>query len=536
MPHLIVNVRHSLLLLSLLVATIAKADLSVHDLFQDHLVIQRDRPVPVWGSGSPGETVQVTFGQQQRQTVVQPDGNWQLELAAEPANATGRLLTISGSRTIEIADVLVGEVWLASGQSNMWWPVKRADGAAEARDTAGQYSHVRLFQVPGTASTRHRQAVPGTWQISSEQTVGDFSAVAYYFARQLADDLQVPIGVIHASVRGTAIEPWMPLSALQVVSEPNPVLADWQRGNDPGLEMYPNLGDDLYSAWERSKEELAAYMQQWEAMREQGIEDPIKQMSEETLHRRKQSLKVHIYAKKDVPGAFYHGMIQPLAPYALRGVVWYQGESNALRDDITTDRYAELLRTMIASWRQTWQTPELPFLLVGLANFTPRKNHYQGGWPLVREAQTRIADEDAHVSLATIIDIGDATNVHPGNKLDVGRRLALLARRDLYGHDVVAAGPRLARVERLAAGLRLHFAHANGLQATADPLTGFEIRSVTGDWQPVTAQLHDDTVLLGGAADATAIRYAWADNPDSTLHNAVGLPAEPFLHQLKEAE
>ncbi len=455
----------------LLLAGGLRADVQLPALFGDHMVLQAGQPIHVWGSAEPSEEVSVSFRNQTISAVPGESGRWSIYLA--PSEAGGPFtLAVQGNNRVTIRDVFVGEVWLASGQSNMVWPLSRSDDA-EAEVAAARHPGIRYFKVTLATADRPQDDLDGKWQVLSPDTAGEFSGVGYFFARHLHAKLQVPFGIIQSAWGGTPAEAWTSRRALS---------------EDPLLT-------DLVTAYDKA---AAA------------PEDP--QRGPRPHHK---------------PTALFNAMIAPLTRYSIRGAIWYQGENNANRGQGVL--YRKLFRTMIEDWRRTWALGNFPFLFVQLANYG--KVPATATWPELREAQVGALDL-TRTGMAVTIDIGNPTDIHPRNKHDVGLRLALAARALAYGqHDLDHSGPIFRRATREGPEMRLWFDHtANGLRVQGSSLHGFELAGPTGEFHAANARIEGDTVVLSHPevpAPARA-RYAWAAAPDASLFNSAGLPASPF--------
>jgi sialate O-acetylesterase len=448
--------------------------LRMPSLFADHMVVQRERSVPVWGRTTPGAAVQVRMASHTVRAVAAADSTWRTELPAMEAGGPHTLTVTSGNATQTFEDVLVGEVWLASGQSNMEWAVRAAQNA-DQEIAAAQDDRLRLFTAARTDARTPQWDVTGTWATTRPETVADFSAVAYYFGRRLRAALGVPVGLISSNWGGTPVEAWTSASSLDAMPTFRMLL--------DALEVGPD------------------------------------------------SLKDAISRPQDVPSALYNGMIAPLVSYALRGAIWYQGESNA-HTLAQAAQYRTLFPLLIQDWRTRWDQPEMPFLFVQLANFMepPQRPVQTAPWPLLREAQTH-ALTLPHTGMAVTIDIGAADDIHPRNKQDVGERLARAALHGTYGHNVVPSGPLYHRMDREGSAVRLHFDHvAGGLEARGGPLQGFAIAGPDRSFVKADARIEDGSVVVSSpdVDDPVAVRYGWANNPTVNLYNAAGLPASPF--------
>ena len=483
-------------------AALVRADVRLPAVFGDNMVLQAGARVPVWGWADPGEEVHVLVHQQVRKTVAGPDGRWQVEF--EPLSYGGPVkFVVEGKNRIELHNVLVGEVWVCSGQSNMEWPVARAANA-ESEIAAANYPEIRLFKVAKVVSDKPLDDTTGQWQACSPKTVAGFSAVGYFFGRELHKRLGVPVGLIQSAWGGTPAEAWTSIEALRREPELKPILRRW----DEILANYPQ-------AMERYRKALQAWQEKAAAARAAGKRPP----------RRPRPPRGPKHPHR--PAGLYNGMIKPIVPYAIRGVIWYQGESNAGR----AYQYRKLFRTMIRDWRQTWGQGDFPFLFVQLANFRQRKAEPgESDWAELREAQL-MALQEPNTAMAVIIDIGEANDIHPRNKQDVGKRLALAALALAYGKDVVYSGPLYSGYKVEGNKIRLFFKHVDGgLVAKGGKLKGFAIAGPDRKFVWAEARIDGDTVVVWSdrVPNPVAVRYGWADNPECTLYNKAGLPASPF--------
>ncbi|HSW46828.1 MAG TPA: sialate O-acetylesterase [Phycisphaerae bacterium] len=480
------------------------ADVTVPNLFGDHMVLQRDLPVPVWGTARAGESVTVTLGDQTVSAMTDDKGRWKVTLG--PLSAGGPLeMTIAGENTITIRDVLVGEVWVGSGQSNMGWPVSRAkDGEQEAE---ARFPKIRLLHVDRIVADEPQHEVGGHWKLCSPQTVGNFSAVAYFFGRELHRHLKVPVGIINSSRGGTPAEAWTAKTALEGNPLYQPIFDRWEQ----------TINDYV------AKERAASTTKTDGGPAGNGNNQASKRPSSQTATQYSDDPRESPHR----PGALYNGMIHPLMPYAIRGVIWYQGESNAPR----AYQYRELMPTLIRTWREQWGQGDFPFLMVQLANFQSRqKEPYTSDWAELREAQSRTLALP-RTGMAVAIDIGDPKDIHPANKQDVARRLALAARAIAYGEKIPYSGPLYDSMKAEGGGIRLRFSHTNGgLEAKGGELKGFGIAGRDRKFVDAKAVVDGDTVVVSSeqVAEPVAVRYAWADAPLCNLYNGAGLPASPF--------
>lgn len=487
--------RSIVLLLALLFTLTVEslADVRLSSIFADGMVLQRERPARVWGKATPAEAVAVRFRGEERKTVADALGRWEVFL--KPGTAGGPFeLTIQGNNSIRIADVLVGEVWLASGQSNMEWRVS-ASNDPEREIAAANYPQIRFYKVEHTVADAPRDDVKAAWQAVTPQTIGALSAVGYFFARHLHQQLKVPVAILQAPWGGTPVESWISPSALAADPALLPAHSYWARI----LENHP-------AAMIRYEQAVA----KWEAGGGKGARPGIP------------AGPGHPHA----PSTLWNGMIAPIVSYAIAGAIWYQGETNGSRERAPV--YHRLFSAMITDWRRAWGQGDFPFLFVQLANFA--KVAGVSGWPELREAQLQTL-RLKNTAMAVTIDIGDSADIHPKNKQDVGLRLALPARALAYGEKLVHSGP-LYRQQTIEDGaLRLFFDHVgSGLVARGGELKGFEIAGADGRFVAATARIDGATIVLSSPEVPlpAQARYGWADDPVTTLANKEGLPASPF--------
>jgi sialate O-acetylesterase len=472
----------------------------VHGLFSNGAVLQQGVKVPVWGSGAEGEKISVTIQGQEVQATTH-HGKWSLQL--EPLHAGGPFtLIIKGSNAVVIHNILVGEVWLCSGQSNMDMELdpngpNGRGGVINAQQeiASANFPRIRLFQVKKQVASKPLAEVEGGWRQTTPQTVALFSAVGYFFGRELHETLGVPIGLIQASYGGSPAEAWISRKGLEQNPDLNPILAGLQRTlvRDPGV----------FEAFMRRVEQWIGPARKAEA--EGKPMPPFPWIP---------------------PTGFYNGMIAPLSPYAMRGVIWYQGEANTG----SAEQYAKLFPAMIRDWRDAWAEGDFPFLFVQLPNYEQTEGP-ESSWAQLRESQ-RIALSLPRTGMAVTIDIGDPHSVHPKNKQEVGRRLALAALGVAYGSRITFSGPVYESARAEGGVFRLRFKHVGGdLVVKGDSqLTGFEIAGEDRKFVPARARIDRGTVIVWSdeVPRPRAVRYGWADNPLCNLSNRAGLPASPF--------
>ncbi|HEX8312240.1 MAG TPA: sialate O-acetylesterase [Chthoniobacteraceae bacterium] len=498
-------VPRALLPILLLSSTVASADVRLPALISDHMVLQQESAATVWGWADPQEKVSVSFAGQKLDTAADPEGKWRVQFGALKAGTSGELV-IAGTNTVTIRDVLVGEVWLGSGQSNMEWSVA-ASANPQEEIAAANYPQIRMFRVNRVPHLEPQSNCEGKWEVCTPKTAPRFSAVAYYFGRKLHQDLKVPVGLIHSSWGGTPAEYWTPASVLAAGPEFKPILESWER---------------VKAAYPEAKAKYDAAMVTWKEAAEKAKAEGAKPPNGPHAPRGGDA--------EGAPGSLFNGMIAPLIPYGIQGVIWYQGESNASQAAL----YRKLFPTMIMSWRQLWGS-ELPFLFVQLANFNARNvaptgQPEESQWAELREAQLMTL-ELPRTAMAVAIDIGEGGDIHPKNKQDVGRRLALAAEATVYFQEVESSGPLFSGSQIEEGKVRLSFRHAEGLKpATGDKLKGFAIAGEDQKFVWADAEIQGDHVVLSSAevAKPVAVRYGWADNPEVNLVNEAGLPASPF--------
>lgn len=495
-PHL--RLSHFLFALFLLSTYSASADVTLPALITDNMVLQQQTTVALWGWAAPGEAVTVTTSWQKAPVKATADaqGSWLVRVPTTKAGGP-YTLTFQGKNRLKVSNVLLGEVWLCSGQSNMNFPIAKGSSKwmtgvlneAEVVPKA-KYPAIRMFTVAQKVADAPKRDVQGSWVVCSPQTVGAFSAVAYFFGQEIHETLSVPVGLIHSSWGGTPAESWTRQEVLAKNPELRPILTRY----DLGLTQRPAYEAAL-TAWKAEKEANPASKAPKPA-------EPQKATSNKS------------------PYKLYNGMIRGLEPYTLRGVIWYQGESNAER----AWQYRTLFPALIANWRQDWQQPELPFYFVQIA---PHK----GQNPEIREAQLRTMQQVPHTGMVVTTDVGDSLDIHPRNKQTVGHRLALWALSHDYGAKKLAySGPIYQRMSVAQGKIKLQFDHAAGLQAKGGPLREFTIAGPDSVFRPAQAVVEGNAVVVWNDAvpQPVAVRFGWRKSPMPNLFNAAGLPASPF--------
>jgi len=470
---------HTLLLIA------ALGGIELPAVFTDHMVLQRDRPIVVWGRATPGAQVTVRLGEgDPQQGSAGSDGSWRVMLPAEAATATPRSLLVTGDGSdLAIVDVLVGDVWLCGGQSNMEWTVNGSSDPDGERARAAKRTTIRAIKVPHSLASAPAFTAQAAWRTCTPETVGDVTAVGWSMATELQDALDgVPIGLLDINWGGTRIEPWIDSGTLSSC----PVTRD---------------------ALARANEAAAS--------------DPAK------AGERDQRF-----------AGMYNAMIAPFVPFGIRGAIWYQGESNAGE----AEAYRTLLPALVSSWRRAFDRPQMPFGVVQLAAFMkPSEDAAQGGWAFLRDAQLEAAQRDPKVGVAVTIDVGDADDIHPRNKREVGRRLALWALDAAYGRGahpgagpVVSTSPTSASIDGTERrGMMVRFDALGGALSTRGGAApdGFAVAGADGRFAWASARIDADGVFVWSpeVSDPVAVRYAWSNNPTrANLIDGRGLPIGPF--------
>jgi sialate O-acetylesterase len=485
----------------------ANANVSLPDVISDHMVLQQHQRVPIWGNAAPGEVVTVRFAGQSKKTTASPDGKWLVKLDPLRANTTPATLIVSGNNTIELKDILVGEVWLVAGQSNMQRLLSEtADG--DAAIAAANFPQIRLFNVSRQVAFKHAPPPLAAWQACSPETVKGFSAAGYYFGVELQKELRVPIGLINSSYGGSQAEAWTPDDYLLASDDLRPTVErtkiwDEERPRvraeyDEALKKWRAEADTARAAGARPSPSPAVP----DALREYRIASSI-----------------------------YNGMIAPLIPFYIRGAIWYQGESNEAR----AQQYGLLLPTMIRAWRERWGEGNFPFGIVQLPNYRdPKPEPANEAWSHLREAQRLTVLNTPNTGLIVTIDIGEAHDIHPKNKLDVGKRMARWALVDVYGRKLTKSGPMFREAKTSGSKMVLKFDQVgDGLRLRdGDKLDEFAIAGADRKWYWASAKiLGKDRVEVWSneVAQPLAVRYAFNNNPKHpNLTNETGLPAAPF--------
>jgi len=487
-----------------LAGSYAQAKVRLPDVFGDHMVLQRERPISIWGLADAGEAITVSLDGETVHATAERSGHWRVSLKPRLANSLPSTLVVEASNRITCNDILVGDVWMCSGQSNMHWPLRSAAGGGAAA-AAANLPQLRLLNLRGAAYPSGRKFTEserskcspskylhGSWQACTPNEAADFSAVAFFFGTEIHTTQGVPIGLIHNAIGGTPTEAWISRESLAADDQLRPLLDGW----------FENEMVHSFCRQRALVNLLGAEPQSSEAAR--GMRHPY------------------------MPGFMYEAGIEPLAPFALRGVLWYQGESNAHNPPLHTQLFTKL----ISHWRHAWHDAELPFLFVQLPNLEGSNATL---WPELRESQ-RSALRLPQTAMAVTIDLGNPADVHPIEKREVGHRLALLARHMVYGESIECSGPKLEAITIKGAEMQLRFGHVAGGLATKNdqPLTGFEVAGADGVFLPAQARLENAQVMLRSpVAQPEWVRFGFSPNPVCHLVNQAGLVASPFIEPVK---
>jgi sialate O-acetylesterase len=554
----------SFLFLILVAPRPAVADVRLPGIFGSHMVLERDTKLPVWGWANAGEAVTVKLGEHTVRTTADADGKWRVALDPVKLAAAPLTLTVTGHNRLTFEDVLVGDVWICSGQSNMEFSFRWGAHNAAAEILKADEPQLRLFTVAKRISLEPVTEVHGEWKVCSPATMADFSSVGYFFGRELSHSLNRPIGLISAPWSGVPAQAFISLSALQK----NPPFAHYISHYHYIADTFPKA-QAAYPAtlavfWAQTKqwnESVAptydAKLKEWQKAADQAKASGKPAPPKPEPSTPKPRYPNGPYVEPATPTVLYNGMIAPLIPYALKGVIWYQGESNGgpiaygngmiFADESNAYKggeYQTLFPRLIADWRERWHQGDFPFLYVQLANYTKGQiKPSEGGWAYLREAQLKTLAL-ANTGIAVTIDIGDAKDIHPKDKLDVGLRLALAAKHVAYRQDLVYSGPIYDAMKIETNTIRLTFKHTGGgLQIRVPPwtptgtqqpapteLTGFAIAGADRNWVWAKAQIDGNTVVVSSdqVPLPVAVRYGWASNPSCDLYNKEGLPASPF--------
>lgn len=478
------------------------SDVVLNPLFSDSAVLQRDTKVPVWGTASPDEKITVKIDNFSLTTTADESGNWQVVLPEHKAGGPYEMI-VSGKNTITVKDIYFGDVWFCSGQSNMAWTVASSLNAQEEIQNATN-SMIRHFKVISPIAEQPSKNLRGAWKVCNPENVKSFSGVAYFFAKNLQPEINVAIGLINSSVGGTRIEAWISRQSLEKI---------------PDMKNVIQLQDESIQKYKISVEQYQAKIQQWqqesEKAKQQGSQIPDKPEQPKPLLN-PNSLSV-----------LYNGLVAPVSKFPVRGILWYQGESNTRNPYF----YRVLLSTLIDDWRASWGK-EIPFIIVQLPNIgKPVETYENNNWALLRESQLEVLKKPK-TAMAITIDIGESDNIHPKNKQDVGKRLSIAALGVVYGKDIVYSGPIYDGMSIEGNRIRIKFKNTGKslVAKDSDLVKGFVIAGEDKNFVKANVKIEKDSVVVWSEniSKPVAVRYAWAGNPLCNLYNSEGLPASPF--------
>lgn len=483
------------------------AEVRLPHMLSDHAVLQRQAPIHIWGWADPGEKVSVTFRDQHAAATADALGQWSVYLMPEKAGGP-YTMQIAGSNTITLSDLLVGDVWFASGQSNMEMPLNGFPGNAVLKNAAQEIANanhpdIHLLLIPKKPSQYPLEDEPATWTQCTPETAASFSAVGYLFARDIAAKEHVPIGVIDSTWGGTPADTWVSMDGIATDASLMPVFSEWAKRADKQPQ-------DAAMAAAEKREDAAAV----------------------AANQPKPKHAWHPNLDSWAPAALFNGMVAPATPFTIKGAIWYQGETNS--PPARAVLYHRLFSTLITDWRQQWQQGDFPFLFVQISSF---KSTPEEDWGMLRDAQRRTLAL-TNTGMAVTIDVGDPDNVHPPDKQTVAERLVLNARALAYGETLEYAGPLFRQATIEDAGMRVWFDHTAGKLvaaqgSSAGSLPGFEIAGDDHKFAAAEARIDNDTVLVTSAAvpKPRYVRYAWTNAPQASLFNKAGLPASTFTSE-----
>jgi sialate O-acetylesterase len=496
----------SVIIISLFSAFAARAEVRLPDILGNSMVLQQNQKVPVWGTAEAGETVVVSFQKQKLTVVADAGGNWHVDLKPLKAGFTPQTLTIEGKNKIELKDILIGEVWLVAGQSNMQRLLRETANGAEVQKRAN-HPNIRLFNASREVAFKKKQGRLGEWSACTPESVAEFSAAGYYFGVELEKELKVPVGLINSSYGGSQAEAWTPVEYLTA----NPDLKATVERTKIWDEERPRVKVEYAEAIKKWREES-------EKQKAAGVRPSPSPGVPDALRDYR------------VASSIYDGMIAPLMPFAIRGAVWYQGESNEAR----AEQYNILLPAMIRAWRERWGQGNFPFGIIQLPNYRAVKPEpEEAAWSFIREAQRRTALTTANTGLIVTIEIGEANDIHPKNKLDVGKRMAVWALKDVYGRKLSDA-PKFKKAEIRGSKIILMFDNVgSGLKIKdGTKLDEFAIAGTDKKFVWAEAKIvgkNKIEVSSPNVSQPVAVRYAFNSNPKHpNLTNDSGLPASPF--------
>ncbi len=495
------------------------AKLSLPSFFSNNMVLQREKPIAIWGWAEANQKVEVAFNQQVANAQADSEGNWKIVLPAMGATQKGSSLVVEcGRDRLEVKNVVVGEVWFASGQSNMVFMLKNSHEAKQDLAEADNDS-IRMFLAANTPASEPQSNIKGAWQVSSTETAGEFSAVAYFFAKRIHEETGVPVGIIKSCIGGKRVECYTSREAMLANEVGRTIIADLDAKAAKYDEVTANSTfEGALAKWQTRTAEAREF-------------NKGKTGSERKRIPRRPRRQLPVYENPGNPTVLYNGMIHPFVGYSIRGAIWYQGEANAKPG--LAGNYEEMFTLMIKDWRKRWGD-DFAFYFVQLANFKKATTEAGGtsDWATVQEMQRQTLNLSG-TGMATINDVGAANDIHPKNKKTVGDRLARWALKNQYAKDIVVSGPLYKSHKIRGSEVIVEFEHVGkGLKSRdGEPLKRFEIFGADGEWHWGNARIENDTVVVSSqkVAQPVAVRYAWAANPQgANLVNSEDLPASIF--------
>lgn len=503
--------KKTLLTLSILAGAwqFATADVRLPAIISEHMVVQQDTLIPIWGWADAAEQVTVELGGQSKTTTADANGKWMVKLPKLKAGE-GLTLVVKGKNKLSVNDVLVGEVWICSGQSNMGMTVNRSKDFDQEK-AAAKFPQLRMFTVERAAKAEPQEDCKGRWELTTPENVGFFSATAYFFGREIHQQMKVPVGLINTSWGGTSIEAWTSMEAQSKLKEYPVISESWVKQTATPY--------DEKAAMDRYNKQVASHK-----------ENVVKAKAAGKTAPKAPTKPIDPRLNQNYPANLYNGMVAPLIPYALRGGIWYQGENNSNKS--FANIYGLQLETMIKDWRTRWGH-DFPFAWVQLPDFrAPQKDVVEpSGWVTVREEMLKSL-KVPKTGMAITLGLGEANDIHPKNKQDVGIRLAMWALADVYKQKGVASSGPLPAGDKVKGNeIVISFKHTDGgLKAEGGELKGFAIAGEDKVWKQAQAKIEGDKVVVShpDIKKPVAVRYAWAANPVFSLYNGAGIPATPF--------
>jgi sialate O-acetylesterase len=506
----------TILSLLLLTPSLLLAELSVPHFFSDHMVLQRERPAAIWGKATAGAEIKISFKGQSATTQTGADGKWRTQIQTGPADATGATLTITtGTDKIQIADVLVGEVWFASGQSNMFYTMNRSPEYA-ALIAESNHPGLRMFNAPLVTAAENQDDIEGTWQTTTPETTPGFSAIAFFFARKLHLELGIPVGVIKSAWGGKPVETFTSREALNTL---------------PATKALVDATLKDATSYDQAKADTAyaTKLEQWKTTMAAAKGQSPEQRKR--LPKKPDAPKPPLLTEGK-PGVLFASMIHPFTGYTMRGAIWYQGEGNAKAGAVP---YDQTLPLMINDWRQRWND-EFSFYYVQLASYHAPSTApgTPDSWALTQDRMRLVLNTTPKTGMAITNDVGEANDIHPKNKKDPGERLARWALAKDYGQTLTYSGPLFQSSQTLDNAIRVTFDQSgSGLKSRdGSPLKRFEIAGPDKTWHWADAKIDSPNSVLVSSPQVpqpAAVRYAWAANPEgANLVNSEGLPTSVF--------